>query len=248
LKAKRVSGTITQNLRLPGQYFDVESGWNHNGFRDYAPQLGRYIEPDPLGRLGSGNDLYAYVYDNPTNLIDPLGLCPTGKIVSESSLAGMFLCGIGGTVGQLANVLGGTWGVGLGGSAGMGEGLLGIGGEGGLEIVADPQGNVGILATGGVALAPVTGVVVGAGALGGGQVSVSFTNSIYNLTGAGWDAGFSAADELGFGGDISKGLEPGSPVTITLTGGFGLGGKGGLTSFTGTKMLVSTNCKGVWGW
>ena len=32
-----VSGTVTQNLRLPGQYFDVESGWNHNGFRDYLP-------------------------------------------------------------------------------------------------------------------------------------------------------------------------------------------------------------------
>jgi RHS repeat-associated protein len=72
-----VSGTITQNLRLPGQYFDVESGWNHNGFRDYAPQLGRYIEPDPLGRLGSGNNLYAYVDDDPTNLADPLGLCPS---------------------------------------------------------------------------------------------------------------------------------------------------------------------------
>ncbi|MGB6687310.1 MAG: RHS repeat-associated core domain-containing protein [Terracidiphilus sp.] len=70
-----VSGEIVQNLRLPGQYFDVESGWNHNGFRDYLPALGRYVEPDPLGRLGSGNDLYVYVYDNPTNLIDPLGLC-----------------------------------------------------------------------------------------------------------------------------------------------------------------------------
>ncbi len=32
-----VSGTVTQNLRLPGQYFDLESGWNHNGFRDYIP-------------------------------------------------------------------------------------------------------------------------------------------------------------------------------------------------------------------
>ncbi|MFZ0747373.1 MAG: RHS repeat-associated core domain-containing protein [Terracidiphilus sp.] len=71
-----VSGTVTQNLRLPGQYFDVESGWNHNGFRDYAPALGRYAEPDPLGRLGSGNNLYAYVGDNPVNLADPLGLCP----------------------------------------------------------------------------------------------------------------------------------------------------------------------------
>ena len=36
-----VSGTVTQNLRFPGQYFDVESGWNHNGFRNYLPDLGR---------------------------------------------------------------------------------------------------------------------------------------------------------------------------------------------------------------
>jgi RHS repeat-associated protein len=74
-----VSGTVTQNLRLPGQYFDLETGWNHNGFRDYIPGLGRYAEPDPLGRLGSGNNPYVYVNDNPINLADPLGLCPTPK-------------------------------------------------------------------------------------------------------------------------------------------------------------------------
>jgi RHS repeat-associated protein len=68
-----VSGTITQNLRFPGQYFDVESGWNHNGFRDYLPNLGRYIQPDPLGGLGSGTNLYAYAWDNPLSFTDPLG-------------------------------------------------------------------------------------------------------------------------------------------------------------------------------
>ena len=47
-----VSGTVTLNLRFPGQYFDVESGWNHNGFRNYLPDLGRYMEPDPLGMQG----------------------------------------------------------------------------------------------------------------------------------------------------------------------------------------------------
>ncbi len=61
-----------------------ESGWNHNGFRDYAPQLGRYVEPDPLGRLGSGNNLYAYVDDNPTNFTDPLGLCAIRKLDPNS--------------------------------------------------------------------------------------------------------------------------------------------------------------------
>ncbi|HEV2484890.1 MAG TPA: YopX family protein [Terracidiphilus sp.] len=48
-----MGGTITQNLRLPVQYFDVESGWNHNGFRNYLPDLGRYAEPDPLASLGT---------------------------------------------------------------------------------------------------------------------------------------------------------------------------------------------------
>ncbi|MGB6687307.1 MAG: RHS repeat-associated core domain-containing protein [Terracidiphilus sp.] len=51
------------------------SGWNHNGFRDYVPELGRYIEPDPLGRLGSGNNLYVYAGDNPIDFVDLLGLC-----------------------------------------------------------------------------------------------------------------------------------------------------------------------------
>jgi RHS repeat-associated protein len=72
-----VSGTITQNLRLPGQYFDVESGWNHNGFRDYAPTLGRYIEPDPLAFLVTsmeGHNPYSYAENNPVLNIDPLGL------------------------------------------------------------------------------------------------------------------------------------------------------------------------------
>ena len=71
--AASVSGTITQNLRLPGQFFDLESGVNHNGFRNYVPDIGRYAEPDPLGRLGSGNNLYVYVGDNPINLVDPSG-------------------------------------------------------------------------------------------------------------------------------------------------------------------------------
>src|ERR1019366_4299862 len=40
---------ILQNLRLPGQEFEVETWWNHNGSRDYTPTLGRYLEADPIG-------------------------------------------------------------------------------------------------------------------------------------------------------------------------------------------------------
>ncbi|HVR27538.1 MAG TPA: RHS repeat-associated core domain-containing protein [Candidatus Polarisedimenticolia bacterium] len=68
-----VSGLITQNLRLPGQQFDAETGFNHNGFRDYMPNLGRYLETDPIG-LGGGLNTYSYAGGNPFVALDPLGL------------------------------------------------------------------------------------------------------------------------------------------------------------------------------
>jgi len=90
-----VSGTITQNLRFPGQYFDVESGWNHNGFRDYLPGLGRYTEPDPFAQQGTtksynpntgqlstnynagSGSFYAYADNNPIIGTDLFGLWDT---------------------------------------------------------------------------------------------------------------------------------------------------------------------------
>jgi RHS repeat-associated protein len=67
------TGTLTYNHRFPGQYFDRETGLHHNGFRDYHPTTGRYIESDPLG-LAAGLNTYAYVNSNPLRFIDPSGL------------------------------------------------------------------------------------------------------------------------------------------------------------------------------
>jgi RHS repeat-associated protein len=41
-------GTFVYNLRFPGQYYDTETGLNYNYFRDYDPQVGRYVESDPV--------------------------------------------------------------------------------------------------------------------------------------------------------------------------------------------------------
>jgi RHS repeat-associated protein len=69
-----VSGTLaTQSLRLPGQYMDPETGYNHNGFRDYAGTLTRYVETDPIG-LAGGMNTYQYVRGNPFKLTDKKGL------------------------------------------------------------------------------------------------------------------------------------------------------------------------------
>jgi len=67
------AGSATQNIRLPGQFFDAETGLHQNGFRDYMPDLGRYLESDPIG-LGGGMNPYAYAKGNSLNRTDPLGL------------------------------------------------------------------------------------------------------------------------------------------------------------------------------
>jgi len=60
-------------MRFAGQVFDGQAGLHQNGFRDYDPASGGYIESDPTG-LGGGINTYAYVGGNPLTLVDPLGL------------------------------------------------------------------------------------------------------------------------------------------------------------------------------
>ena len=68
-----ITGSATQNLRLPGQYADAESGFNYNYFRDYMPELGRYLENDPIGIAG-GSNVYLYADANPFANADRIGL------------------------------------------------------------------------------------------------------------------------------------------------------------------------------
>lgn len=64
---------VNLNLRLPGQYYDVESGLHDNFNRTYDPNTGHYIQPDPLGYPDSP-DAYRYAAGDPLNKVDPLGL------------------------------------------------------------------------------------------------------------------------------------------------------------------------------
>ncbi|MGT9195033.1 RHS repeat-associated core domain-containing protein, partial [Salmonella enterica subsp. enterica serovar Typhimurium] len=70
-------------LRLPGQYFDDETGLHYNLFRYYAPECGRFVSQDPIGLRG-GINLYQYA-PNPLSWIDPWGLTGTYMFTDGSN-------------------------------------------------------------------------------------------------------------------------------------------------------------------
>lgn len=82
--------TTTINLRLPGQYYDSETGLHYNWHRYYHPQSGRYITSDPIG-LDGGLNTFGYVDANPLNWSDPSGLIFTPETVWDGVSLGVGL-------------------------------------------------------------------------------------------------------------------------------------------------------------
>jgi RHS repeat-associated protein len=76
---------FSHDLRFPGQIFDVETGLHHNGYRDYDPRLGRYVESDPIG-LAGGINTYAYAGNDPVSLIDPSGRFPLLPVIVAAAV------------------------------------------------------------------------------------------------------------------------------------------------------------------
>jgi RHS repeat-associated protein len=72
-EVQAISGTATQNLRFPGQYFQIETNLAYNHHRHYDPVTGRYTQPDPL-RFVDGPSVYAYAGSSPFMNVDPSGL------------------------------------------------------------------------------------------------------------------------------------------------------------------------------
>jgi RHS repeat-associated protein len=89
--------TINVRLRLPGQIaYGGFNGVSYNYYRDYDPNVGRYLESDPIGLRG-GRNTYVYVGANPIMSIDSFGLDtlaiingPIGPTLSPPSLGNPF--------------------------------------------------------------------------------------------------------------------------------------------------------------
>ena len=70
-------------FRFSTKYFDPEIGLYYYGYRYYAPEMGTWLNRDPIEEKG-GLNLYAYVYNSPIALIDILGKNCCGPDVTDA--------------------------------------------------------------------------------------------------------------------------------------------------------------------
>jgi RHS repeat-associated protein len=69
---------MENNIRFPGQYYDVEIDVVYNYYRYYNYDSGRYIESDPIGIRG-GINFFSYTSNKPTSMVDRLGLAACSR-------------------------------------------------------------------------------------------------------------------------------------------------------------------------
>ena len=68
--------TFKVPFTFAGGLNDQDTNLIRFGYRDYAPEVGRWTAKDPIGFAGGDADLYGYCINDPINWIDPNGLAP----------------------------------------------------------------------------------------------------------------------------------------------------------------------------
>lgn len=66
--------SAANRFQYTGQAWMAPGLYNYRA-RAYAPELGRFLQPDPIG-YAAGPNVYGYVGGDPVNLTDPFGLLP----------------------------------------------------------------------------------------------------------------------------------------------------------------------------
>ncbi|MEA3467526.1 MAG: RHS repeat-associated core domain-containing protein [Thermodesulfobacteriota bacterium] len=94
-----VGGTesVTNPYGFTGRLLDNESGLMYYRTRYYDASIGRFISADPIGFIG-GINFYAYVLNNPVNIIDPVGLKRMDPECVKAAKKRLELCKSGATM------------------------------------------------------------------------------------------------------------------------------------------------------
>jgi len=83
-------------FRFSTKYTDSESGLVYYGFRSYSPELGRWVNRDPIEERG-GVNLYGMVGNDAVNRWDLLGMwSPTPRAVGECEVLAVYGHGVAG--------------------------------------------------------------------------------------------------------------------------------------------------------
>ncbi|MBM4032665.1 MAG: RHS repeat protein [Planctomycetes bacterium] len=207
---------VRQPLRLPGQYFDEETGLHYNFARYYSPHLRSYLSRDPdWHQLGTQN--YAYCANNPLNCADPFG-APWFITALVGAAVGAVVGAVAGGIAAaatgkpiLSGALGGAIGGAITGAAiGSGVALAGM-------AVAALKGTA--VAGAAAVVLPVVGSVVGTGVgtFASSLVEQARTGAPFCLTCALKEAGLGMAIDAAL---LGLGKIPGVRQGVKALGGW----------------------------
>jgi RHS repeat-associated protein len=74
-------------ILFTGREYDKETGLYYYRARYYNPQIGRFLQTDPVG-YGAGMNLYQYCGNGPIGRVDPFGLSYSSMIAAGCTVAG----------------------------------------------------------------------------------------------------------------------------------------------------------------
>jgi RHS repeat-associated protein len=82
----RLTGDMEADFGFAGMFWSSEANLFLTHYRAYDPELGRWLSRDPLpdAEMLQGPNLYAYVLNDPVNLIDPEGLVSIAKCLNPA--------------------------------------------------------------------------------------------------------------------------------------------------------------------
>jgi RHS repeat-associated protein len=87
-KVTNRTGNTVQPFSYTGREDDGTGLYNYRA-RYYEPSIGRFTQQDPIGLKGGDSNIYRYVGNNSTNLVDPLGLFFTPDTVLDVTFVGI---------------------------------------------------------------------------------------------------------------------------------------------------------------